>query len=328
MPDADALSIPRTQGPVPAASGQGVTPSRHSRPSTLAEPPVRPRPTLADRLVSRWVLAGGERVNPERMPWLGGPEGQPAGSGQSFLDEFARRSGLIVHRNKARGILPGFRHLAGPGFDSYLAQPNVIDVFDHTAGYQLEARPEWVGVARLIGSAVAGLFGHRLREPGGSHGPAASRLATSEIVQFIDARTGDLRHNALVRELPGGRKVYEGSYPLCRAPALGAPCLRVVLSRSTGGAILILKPIVGSDGSLTLSSAGEESGAPGVYLTARDGQGALYVRYLGSLRVTLRLASDGTGVRGQLVITFRDSLILRVLCRLRPGLRHSAPVRP
>jgi len=141
---------------------------------------------------------------------------------------------------------------------------------------------------------------------------------TSDVIA-VSRADGSPLFTAWMRELIGtGDVIYAGAYSTCRVPGFDGQCVRVVFPLPNGNAIVIMRPIAHSDGSLTLSSAGKRFGDPGFYFTVRDHEGAVFARYLRSLRETIHVYdAAGQGVRADHVLTLWRLRFLRLHYRLR-----------
>ena len=150
-----------------------------------------------------------------------------------------------------------------------------------------------------------------------------SRGVSSDVLHLVDRNSGSIKQTAWVRELRGSGKVlYAGSYSLARVPGRLGACVKVVFPLPNGNAIVVMRPALHSDGSVSLVSAGERFGDPGFYFTVavpgHDGQ--VWTRYLRALRETIRVyaADDAAGVRADHVLTLWGAPFLRLHYRLRP----------
>jgi hypothetical protein len=122
-----------------------------------------------------------------------------------------------------------------------------------------------------------------------------------------------------VRRLPAtGHTLYVGCYGECRVPGGKGPCLKVVFPLPNGNAIVLMKPVVHDDGSLSLVSSGRRFGDPGLYFTVRRDDGRLWARYVASMRESIRVYEVGPGeARADHAIRLWGFLVLRVHYRLR-----------
>lgn len=78
---------------------------------------------------------------------------------------------------------------------------------------------------------------------------------------------------AWVRQLLATRRtLYAGSYAVCTLPKSGTACIKVCFPLPNGRAIVIMRPEVHPDGSLSVISDGRAFGDPGFYFVVeRDG---------------------------------------------------------
>jgi hypothetical protein len=94
--------------------------------------------------------------------------------------------------------------------------------------------------------------------------------------------------------------------------------VKVVFPLPNGNAIVIMRPEVHADGSLSVISSGNGFGEPGFYFTTRTPDGAAYARYVKSLRESIRVYAASHGeVRADHVLTLWGITFLRLHYRLR-----------
>ena len=275
---------------------------------------------LVDWSTQRWVQATGRRVSLADCPWLDGPVGSPRGIGREFFEAYAAQKGLRLKRHQRSGLLQDFHTLVGPEFDPTLVSPAVVKFYEHTSEYDLDAWSQWCGAFRPFGSALAVLFSRRLEQLNVPlSGLDTSRGMTSEVVPLVDTATDEVIFTAWVRELLGtGRLIYAGAYSTCAVPDHRGRCVRVVFPLPNGNAIVIMRPFVRADGSLSLVSAGGRFGSPGFYFTVHGEGGTVWARYLRALRETIHVFSSDGDVRADHVLSLWGATFLRLHYRLRP----------
>lgn len=93
------------------------------------------------------------------------------------------------------------------------------------------------------------------------------------------------------------------------------------LEAPRSNAIVIMRPVVQTDGSLLLVSAGERFGGPGFYFTVHGRDGVVWARYLRALRETIPVYGSGDEVRADHVLRLFGATFLRLHYRLRPRSR-------
>jgi hypothetical protein len=143
---------------------------------------------------------------------------------------------------------------------------------------------------------------------------------TSEVLQLVDPASGEVRLTAWVRELKStGRVLYAGTYSPCAIPGLADPCLKVVFPLPNGNAMVIMRPVLHADGSLTVASTGNAFGDPGFYFTVHDGNGTIRARYVRTMREGIHVypAEDGR-VRADHELNIFGVTFLRLHYRLAP----------
>jgi hypothetical protein len=288
---------------------------------------------LTDWVTQIWVRATGRSVDLRRAPWLAGPIGSARGIGLDYFDELARREGLHLRRGPDEsgrfdtGLLADFNALAAPDFDPASVHSSVVTFYTRTAMYDLDAWAEWCGGFRPFGWLLARLFSRRLQQLNVPlSGLDTSRGVSSDVIQLVDPASGEVRQTAWVRQLMGsGDVLYAGSYSLASIPGRQGLCVKVVFPLPNGNAIVLMRPEVHPDGSLSVVSAGRRFGEPGFYFTVRRGA-QVWVRYVKSLRETIRVypAEDG-GARADHEMTIWGATFLRLHYRLRVASRAGMP---
>ncbi len=282
---------------------------------------------LTDWITQRWVQFTGRRVDLRTSPWLAGPVGSPRGIGGRYFEELAQSERLELRRSGERGLLSNFNALEAPDFDPGSVDSEVRNFYTRTSTYELDSWAEWCGIFRPFGWLLARLFSRRLQQLNVPlSGLDTSRGVTSDVLQLVDPGTGIVRHTAWVRELVGtGNVLYAGSYALAHVPGRPGKCVKVVFPLPNGNAIVVMRPVAHSDGSLSVVSAGKEFGDPGFYFTVAipDSSGQVWARYLRSLQESIRVYRDTECVRADHVLTIWGATFLRIHYRLRA--RDTAP---
>jgi hypothetical protein len=260
----------------------------------------------------------GQWVDLAEHTWLDGPIGEPSGIGSEYFYEFARKHKLEIQ--PGTGLLDNFEKLRAPAFDpSKIASP-VIDFYVCTSKYVLDAWSDWRSAFRPFGSLLALLFSRRLQQLNVPLNPLdTSRGLSSEILRVIDPVSGELYFTAWLRLLLGtGDVLYAGAYSTCRIPHYDGECVKVVFPLPNGNAIVIMRPVVHEDGSLSVISHGEHFGDPGFYFTVHSARG-VRARYLRSLRETIRVYPDGENIiRADHQLSLWGITFLRLHYRLTP----------
>ena len=126
--------------------------------------------------------------------------------------------------------------------------------------------------------------------------------------------------------LVSGNVLYAGDYSLAEVPNRLGRCVRVVFPLPNGNAMVLMRPQVHPDGSLSVISAGRAFGDPGFYFTVHDQQGRVWARYLRALKESIRVFPNENGfVRADHVLTLWGATFLRLHYRLslRSPVGHS-----
>lgn len=280
-----------------------------------------PHGYLTDWVTQRWVQLTGRYLDLIQEKWLDGPIGKPTGIGKDYFDELAHENGLDVRKNASHaGLMENFGQLDSAHFDSSQIHPEVVDFYEHTSNYDLDAWGEWCGLFRPFGTLLAFIFSRRLQQ---LNVPLSSldtsRGVTSEIVQLVEPDSGAVRYTAWVRQMVGtGNVLYAGSYSTCHVPGYEGACVKVVFPLPNGNATVIMKPQRNADGSLSLISSGERFGEPGFYFVVRNSSGRTSARYLRAMRETIRVyAAESSTVRADHTLKLWGLTFLKLHYRLR-----------
>lgn len=275
---------------------------------------------LTDWITQRWVQATGRRVEVASADWLAGPTAPTTGIGPDYFESLARSQSLQLRpADRGVGVLPSFDALRGPAFDPGGVNPNVVQFYERTAAYDLDAWAEWCGLFRPFGWLLAVLFSRRLQQLNVPlSGLDTSRGVTSEVLQFVDPATGALRLTAWYRRLRGsGRVLYAGFYSVATLPGHPDPCVKVVFPLPNGNAIVLMHTQVLPDGSFLVTSAGDRFGDPGFYFTVDAAPGFVWARHVRALRESIHVfpAEDGL-LRADHVLTYFGATFLRLHYRM------------
>ena len=276
---------------------------------------------VTDWFTQRWVQLTGRQVSLASEPWLAGPIAPTTGISPDYFASLASSEGLRLHTpNGAAGVIPAFTSLRGAAFQPSTVHPSVVDFYEHTAAYELDAWAEWYGFFRPFGWLLSVLFSRRLQQLNVPlSGLDTSRGVSSEVLQFIDPVTDLPRHTAWLRRLHGsGNVLYAGFYSVCALPGRADPCVKVVFPLPNGNAVVIMRTESRPDGSFVITSEGERFGEPGFYFTVHGDAGAVWARYVRALRERIHVFPAERGLlRADHVLTYFGATFLRIHYRLK-----------
>jgi hypothetical protein len=277
------------------------------------------RGAFTDWATQQWVKLTGRRLQTPLPSWLNGPVGKTSGVGRHFFDDLAKEEGLEIRRTGSRGLLQ-LEQLRSGDFDPDRVKPIVRAFYERTSEFEMESWSEWCGFFKPFGRLLAIIFSRRLQQLNVPLDPLdTSGGTTTEVVQ-LTSPSGDVRLTAWIRELPKtGNVLYAGSYSTCRVPNRDGACVHVVFPLPTGNAIVILRPEVHDDGSLTVTSSGKAFGDPGFYFTVHRPGGRVWARYVRAMRESIHVyeGREPDEVRGDHVLRFFGLIFLRLHYRLR-----------
>jgi len=278
------------------------------------------RGDLSDWATQQWVRATGRRVNQAEHPWLQAPAGGTRLIGKQFFADYAARKNLATVESGCRGLLESFAQLSGPCNDLENVAAPVRNFYERTSEYELDSWAQWRGLFRPFGIALAALFSRRLQQLNIPLSALdSSKGMTSDVLQLREQGSGKLVQTAWIRELHATNNVlYAGCYSICNVPGYPSPCVKVAFPLPNGNAIVLMKPEAHSDGSFSVTSAGEHFGDPGFYFTLHDENGLASARYVKSLKETIKVYPAEPGiVRADHILWIWGIEFLRLHYRMR-----------
>lgn len=234
--------------------------------------------------------------------------------------EIAEHEDLVIDKDsEPRGLLAHFGSLDGPDFSSQTIAKEVVEFYERTSVYEMNAWAHWCGFFKPFGILLALIFSRRLQQLNVPlTGLDTSKGMTAEVIQLKERSSGALKYTAWIRELLETNNVlYAGYYSTCVPTNYSNPCVKVVFPLPNGNAIVVMKPIANPNGSFTVASSGNCFGDPGFYFTIRKPDGALIGRYVRSLKEWITVYPGKTGeVRADHVLKFFGITFLRLHYRM------------
>jgi hypothetical protein len=249
---------------------------------------------LASAFILFLCFLFGRRIRLQEFPWLDGPIG-PTRIGSSFHVDLAKAAGLEVREGGSMGLLPDCAVLDGDEFSASRLDPSVRDFYEHTGRYHLDVWSQWSPLFWPFGWALITFVSRRMEQLNFPMYPIeTARGMTSEVEQLVDG-SGRVVYTSWLRRNSGtGMVIYSGLYSTATPPGHG-PCVKVVFPVSNGNATVLLRPVVGSDGSLELVSGGKRFGDPGFYRVTGMADGRARVWYVRALTERFHVYADSDG---------------------------------
>ncbi len=288
---------------------------------TIPSPWLGPtRGYLVDWVTQKWVQFTGRSIDLDANQWLDGPTGETTGIGGDYFEGLALKEGLDFRTNQPKaGLIIDFAVLESADFKVNLVDQRVRDFYEQTSGYDLDVWAEWSSVFKPFGRLLAYIFSRRLQQ---LNVPLSSldtsRGMTCEVIQLVEPSSGSIRYVAWLRHLAGtGHVLYAGCYSVCRVPGFDGVCVKVVFPLPNGNAIVLMKPTIGEDGSLTITSSGEQFGDAGFYFVVHNGLGGVSGRYVRGMQESIHVYSDENSVvRADHVLNLFGLTFLRLHYRM------------
>jgi hypothetical protein len=274
---------------------------------------------LNDWVTQRWVQTTGCRLVLADHLWLDGPVGNTRQIGKDFFADYAHQNGLDVSQSGPRGLVESLSSLSNGSSDFSLVAPLVRQFYEQTSEYTLDSWSQWNGLFRPFGRALAVLFSRRLQQLNIPLSPLDSAKGmSSKVIQMRDCGSGKLIQTAWIRELNATRNVlYAGSYSICTVPGYPSPCFKVVFPLPNGNAIVVMRPAIHDDGSLSLTSAGGKFGDPGFYFVVHGEDGVIWARYVESMKESIHVYPAESGItRADHILKLWGKVFLRLHYRM------------
>jgi hypothetical protein len=268
---------------------------------------------LSDWLTQQWVRATGNRVELAKLSWLNGPIGTTHGIGPQFFDDYAARAGLeILSGDAPRGLVDDLATVLGGA----RVHPAVASFYERTSEYDMDCWSEWSSVFRPFGRLLALLFSRRLEQLNVPLAGLETHRGISSRVLVMRTPQGELQ-TAWVRQLLASKRtLYAGSYSTCRVPGYAGQCIKVCFPLPNGRAIVIMRPQVHPDGSLTVISDGRKFGDPGFYFVVEH-EAAAWTRYVRTMKESIHVyVAEADTVRADHTLRIWGRAFLRLHYRL------------
>jgi hypothetical protein len=217
------------------------------------------------------VRRSGRRVVLGDVSWLDGPWGDTDVIGPGWVSREVARLGGVIGSGQDAGLLPSLSVLAGSRFDPARLRPQVVDFYQHTAAWRMDAQARWSPLAWPFGWLVTGLFARRLDQL--SLPLRRTDLADGMTSTVVSATTPAGTHlgSAWLRtSRTSGATIYSGWYSTVTLPGRDQPSVRVVFPLPNGNLTVFLRPSLAANGSLRLDSPPGRFGDDGAYLVVRD----------------------------------------------------------
>jgi hypothetical protein len=262
------------------------------------------------------VRVTGRRLALGTHPWLVGPVGGVEVIADQWLPSEVKRLGGNLA--EGGGLLDDMDRLAGDGFDPSRLAPSIVDFYEHTSSWRLEVWTQWCPAAWPFGWLLSAVFAQRLQQLSLPLRPLDAAQGMDSRVLAVRAPSGQQLGAAWLRKLRStGQNVYSGWYGIAQLPESDRPSVRVVFPLPNGSVMVFLRPEVGDDGALELTSTSGAFGDNGAYLVVVKPDGRTVSVRRVPLHERFRVWVDDEGVlRTDHAINVRQIPILRLHYRL------------
>ena len=208
---------------------------------------IHQRGRLIDRSTQAWVRATGTVVRFDAHPWLLGPTGGTQTVGDQWVPKEAERVGGAF--TEGGGLLDDFGRLRGVGFDPAQLASAIVEFYERTSEWRLEAWSQWCPAAWPFGWLLSAMFAQRLQQLSLPLRPLDVAQGMESRVLAVKAPDGSQVGAAWLRRLRStGQNVYSGWYGIAQLPNTDRPSVRVMFPLPNGSVAVFLRPDVRDDG--------------------------------------------------------------------------------
>lgn len=248
-----------------------------------------------EKAIQQWVRLTGRAVEPSAAAWLAGPVGFSR-IGPGFYENYARTAGLTVQDLPHAGLLQDFAALRSARFDPEQVHPDIVDFYERTAHYTLDAWVQWSGPFSPFARSLISAISRNIEQLVLPLTPlTTSQGMSSRIITLADG-AGEVAYSGWLRKaISTGEIVYAGFYTTCQPPEFAGPCVKTVFPLPHGSATVILRPTNGPNRSFKLISSGRKFGGPGYYRIHRTKSGILRVKHI-PIKETIHVYVDANDV--------------------------------
>ena len=254
---------------------------------------------LQDKITQLWVKATGRKINPTTHSWLMGPIGATNIIKDTFIYNLAEKENLEVQDSiPDSGLLESIEEIGIQDQEKALLNKKVIDFYENTSNYDFEVWSEWKGIFKPFGKLLHIIFSKRLQQLNlPLNSLETAKGLKSQIIKLKDKKTNNTKWTIWYRIIKSTNNViYSGVYTTCKNPNYKTPLLKVIFPLPNGNASVVMKKTVEKDGSLLLSSDGNNFGDNGFYFTLTNHKGKYWAKYVKSMYEWIRVYEDSERV--------------------------------
>lgn len=265
-----------------------------------------------DWFTQQWAILWGRKIDPKEYPWLIGPFGNLNGIGEDFINQLAESENLIIERDTTSGgLISSIETLHLPATELSRLSPELIRFYEHTAQYDLHFSVRWNPFFKVFGHLLNILFSNRINQLNiPTKNVADTESIKSEIITLTDPGSNEIKYTIWLRaSRSSGQIIYSGIYGTCTL-ASGKTCIKAVFPLPKGNATVILHPVVGANGSLTLESAGKKIGDAGFYFLLNDTKGNTWTHFIKSFRDRLIISAEKDHLSAEQTLTLWNKRVL------------------
>jgi len=228
--------------------------------------------------------------------WLNAVRSPRSEVGDDWLINAAEDAGgALVDDATNAGLLSDMRQLNTRHFDAGKLRPEVRDFYEQTSSWRLEVWAQWNPFCLPAGRLLARYFGRRIKQLTIPTRPLEVALGMDSTVTLVTDREGNQVSAAWIRRLrSSGEFIYSGLYRVQRLPSEEQPSINVSFPLESGNVQIFLRPWVGRDGSLFLTSRAGRFGDNGAYMLVEDDAGEFHAARI-PLHETFRIYVDEEG---------------------------------
>lgn len=241
--------------------------------SAYDSPAVQALGSLADLGSRRFWRTVGRPIDLDGDEhWLRAPRATGSRVGDAWLRAWADENACELRTGGDTGLLSNMNVLDGPGFDANRLHPLVREFYEHTTRFRMEVWMQWNPLAWPAAEVVRVGFGRRVDQLALPSKPLDVAYGMDSDVTVLERPDGSQLSAGWLRTLRStGEHVYSGCYTASTLPGADRASVHVSFPLEKGNVQVFLRPDIGDDGSLTLTSGRGGFGDNGCYTVVDNG---------------------------------------------------------
>lgn len=221
---------------------------------------------IGEQFIYFLIRLFGKKTDFSKHPWLKGPLGSDY-IGDKPYQEVAKAEGLkLIRDSNEGGLIPDFNMLNSPSFDTNRIHPLIRDFYENTAKHRMDVWPKTYFPANIALWLLVNTISRKVDQLNFPTDALDMALGMRSEIILLKESKEKVKYTGWLRKISGSNRVlYNGFYMVEKCPKSETPCVKVVFPMPDGNATVILRPELGENGTLILSSHGKGFGDVGFY---------------------------------------------------------------